>query len=81
MASCVSFPTVVKQGMLFVWPDDSAHEVAAKTPPPITPGTVIHLALLRALERQCGCFSTGRGQALDMESEVVAHNLKCRSSA
>lgn len=38
MARCVSFPTVVEQGMLFVWPDENSHELAAKTSPPITPG-------------------------------------------
>lgn len=38
MARCVSFPTVVEQGMLFVWPDENGHELASKTSPPITPG-------------------------------------------
>jgi phenylpropionate dioxygenase-like ring-hydroxylating dioxygenase large terminal subunit len=34
----VSFPTVVKQGLLFVWPDENGHELAEKTVPPVTPG-------------------------------------------
>lgn len=42
MARCVSFPTVVKQGMLFVWPDENGHELAEKTSPPITPGIALN---------------------------------------
>jgi hypothetical protein len=41
MARCVSFPTVVKQGLLFVWPDENGHELAEKTSPPITPGKAV----------------------------------------
>lgn len=38
MAHCISFPTVVKQGILFIWPDEYGQELADKTLPPITPG-------------------------------------------
>ena len=46
MARCVSFPTVVKQGLLFVWPDENGHEVAEKTSPPITPGKAVSIGFV-----------------------------------
>ncbi|KAL2634146.1 hypothetical protein R1flu_005625 [Riccia fluitans] len=33
----VALPVVVKQGILFVWPDENSPELASKTEPPITP--------------------------------------------
>jgi len=85
MARCVSFPSVVKQGMLFVWPDETGHDLAEKTSPPITAG----IALLRLLyywfttdpySSSCSFmprslngahFYRGRNQALDVESMVM----------
>ena len=46
MAQCLSFPTVVKQGLLFVWPDENGHELAEKTSPPITPGKAVIIGIV-----------------------------------
>ncbi len=49
MAHCISFPTVVKQGILFIWPDEYGQELADKTLPPITPGISTYQILLSCI--------------------------------
>lgn len=36
-ACAVSFPTLVSQGLLFVWPDEKGWEMSSKTKPPMLP--------------------------------------------
>ena len=67
MARCVSFPTVVKQGLLFVWPDENGHELAEKTSPPITPGKAVSIGFVsHRLYNACGSIvSTSNFKDLD----------------
>lgn len=47
---------MVKQGLLFVWPDENGHELAEKTGPPVTPGkalVVVHLIAMFNLVDSC----------------------------
>ncbi|KAG0586016.1 hypothetical protein KC19_2G056900 [Ceratodon purpureus] len=75
MARCVSFPTVVKQGMLFVWPDANGHELAKKTEPPVTPGIEdegwYFYCTFRDLDHG---YDTGMENLVDPSHVPVAHH-------
>ncbi|BBN05162.1 hypothetical protein MPTK1_3g10850 [Marchantia polymorpha subsp. ruderalis] len=75
-AQAVALPLLVKQGILFIWPDESSPELARRTPPPTASCVEGEgWCAVETFRDMCYGFDTGMENLVDPAHIPVAHHM------